>query len=176
VHALGSVQIGVRVEIEKPGRPSTLDMPRDGADPDRAVAAEHQRRLAVRYRRGHSVSGLPDDLYDGSQVLVAWILSVRPPAPDLAIAAIADVDPGTSEQLEQPCVAERRRRELLSRREGARACGNSEHCEWLPAHRSEPTSTPGVEMAPGGIEPACKPAPFSQPWGTHGGTLRQLEA
>jgi hypothetical protein len=141
VHACGRVQIGVRVEIEQPSRLTTLDMPGDRADPDRTVAAQRQRRLALRYRRRDPAGGFLHDLNDGSKVLGAPILSIRPPAPDLAIPSVADVDRGIFEQLEQPRVAQRSGRALLTGRKGTRACRDSNQGKWLPAHSVQPTSS-----------------------------------
>jgi N-glycosylase/DNA lyase len=151
VHAFRRVQIGVRIEVEQPGRLTTFDMPGDRADPDRTVAAQHQRRLAIRYRRRDPAGGALHDLNDGSKVLGAWILPIRPPAPDLAIPAVADIDPGISEQLEQPRVAQRRGPALLTGRERTSACRNSNQGKWLPAHRIQTTSSVQLTIDPSDI-------------------------
>jgi hypothetical protein len=115
-------------------------MPGDAADPNRAIAADHERRLAVRHGACDASCSVPDDLDDLSDVLGATILPIGAPAPDLAIPVVADVDTGISKQCGQPCFAQGHGCALLTRREGTRACRDSDQREWLPPHPRNRTS------------------------------------
>lgn len=56
--AVGNVEIGVRVEVDQPDALVAGQVARDGSDPDRAVATEHQRDLVLGYRVADSASGV----------------------------------------------------------------------------------------------------------------------
>lgn len=57
------------------------------------------------------------------------MLAIGTPAPHLAISMIADVDPGTSQQLQQPCLPQRPRRLLLAGSKGPRAGRHPDHTQ-----------------------------------------------
>ena len=56
-------------------------MPGDGAETDRAVAAEHERELAGRERFAHAVGRLGRAGHDGIEVLGVGPLAIGLPAP-----------------------------------------------------------------------------------------------
>jgi hypothetical protein len=82
----------VEVEVDQADAVGGLGVPRDGADPHRAVAAQDQADLAGEDRLAHPRGGVVDDLDDLAQVLSPRACAIGAPAPGFAIAVVAHLD------------------------------------------------------------------------------------
>src|SRR5204863_399430 len=79
-----------------------LDVPGDGADPDRAVATEDQGDLLGEDRLDHPCRGVVDDLDHPGEVLSLRALAVGAPAEDVAVTVVGDLQPAVAEARDQP--------------------------------------------------------------------------
>src|SRR4029450_10850631 len=95
----------------------------------RAVAAQHQADPAREDCLLHPRRGVADDLDHLAQVLSARTLAGGTPAPGLAIAVVAHLDPAVAKQRDQPGLPQRVRRLLLPGGEGAGAGRDPDHPE-----------------------------------------------
>ena len=116
----------MHVEVDEPDALAAGHVAGHRAQPDRAVAAEHEQGLAGLESVLDPFGGVPGDRRDRVSVLRARILRVGAPAPHRRIAEILDLDPRLAQALDQARGAQRGRRLLLAGRERARAGGYSE--------------------------------------------------
>ena len=90
------------VEVDEADPPALGQVPGHRAEPDGAVAAEHERQLAGGQRRAHALGGLARAGHDGRQILRVRLLAVGPPAPHRRIAVIDDRDAAAREPASRP--------------------------------------------------------------------------
>jgi hypothetical protein len=135
MHALGHVEISVGVEIDEPDALPGGHVAGDGADTDRAVAADHKCQLVLGDRVAHAASGVLHDLDDLGGVLCVSILAIRSPPPYLAVAVILDSDVRSSQHVEQTRLAQGARGLLLARSERPRTGRHADHAQPPRGHR-----------------------------------------
>jgi hypothetical protein len=114
----GNVEVGVAVEVGEARLPAEGG---DGADADRAVAADDQRQVPVGPRCGHARGRVADDVDHRGRGLGPGGVAVRAPAEGRAIAAIGHVQSRSTQCLPEARRPERGGRLLLARGERARA-------------------------------------------------------
>ena len=139
-HAGGHVEVRVRVEVEEPDVPARADVPGDRPDPDGAVAAEDERRLARGDRRPtrRAVSRTT------STTVAAFCArgcsrSGRQRQTGRSPWS-RTLDAGPAQHLEQPGRPQRRGRLLLAGSERARARRHPDHAERATHVRCGPMS------------------------------------
>ena len=116
-HAPRRVEVGVHVEVDESGWLRAGD----GADADRAVAAEDDRREPVRHGGSDELGHLAHGLGHACGVHGVPVLAVGLPASERDVAAVVG-----AEALDEPGLTQRARRLLLPGREGAKARGGAD--------------------------------------------------
>lgn len=124
--ARGDVEIRVEIEVHEPQALVAVAEGGRRAQLDRAVASEHEHRIAPLGRSGHARGHLPCPLRDRRQVRRARARRIRCPPERLHVAGVRDPDTARAERVQQTGVPQRSRPVLLPRRIGAGA-GRSSH-------------------------------------------------
>jgi hypothetical protein len=93
------VQIRVHVEVDDPG---ARRLTGERAEPNRAVAAEHERAAL---HRAHPRGGLADHLHHLRQVLREAALAIGPETADGGLAAVVHGNPAVPQQVDEARVA-----------------------------------------------------------------------
>src|SRR5918999_2298084 len=120
-------EVGVDVEVDEPN--VLVHMTGDRAELDCAVPAEHEEWAPLLARPGHAVCRLTSDARHLSQVLGPRACGVRSPAPDRRVAQIRHLHAAGAQPIDEAGLAQRRRGQLLPRREGAGAGRDAEQSE-----------------------------------------------
>jgi len=122
----------MQVEVdEADAAAEALLEPRERAELDRAVAAEHERHVAV--GRGDPLGGLEGDVAHGLHVLGERVLAVGEPPPELRVADIPYLETASLQRGDQPGPAECGGGTFLAGGERPHAARHTDHID--RAHR-----------------------------------------
>jgi hypothetical protein len=114
----------VEVQIDQSRVTTGRHGARHRSDPDRAVAAEHERELAFTNRGLDPRGDGHNALHHRVGVHRPWLFVVHAPAELPGVTAITKLAPDITERIGQACGSQRGRPILLARSEspGARGC------------------------------------------------------
>ena len=145
--ALRDVEVGVEVEVEEPDPIPARHRAGDRSDPDRAVAAQHEREVVAREHVGNAVGDRPSSGNDALEVLGERALAIGTPAEPGHVAAIGDRQPCLLEAADEARRSQGSGRLLLSRRVRARARGCADQ-PYPPAPPHRLSLAARLEVAP----------------------------